>query len=109
MALYQDVYANIDLADVDEFEGEYKPEFEPRIKSDVDMVIDTISATPELSQKFGKIANELPDDFLSAITANAGDLQQFASHVDSGLADELLGLAAKEVALGNGSLLENYL
>ena len=99
----------IDLADADEFDGDYNPEFTPEIKSDIDIVLDNINANTELAPKFNEVVSTLPDDFLSAIGSNAHDLQQFASHVESGLAAELLPQAIKLTSLGQGSLLDNYI
>lgn len=101
--------SKIDLADAEEFEGDYKPEFKAKHKTEVDNVIDDISNNPELATKFSAIAKELPDEFLSAVTSDAGNLQSFAAHVESGLADEILAIAYKQTALGNGTLLENYI
>ena len=100
---------NIDLADADEFEGEYETEFKPTIKTDFDRVVDSIKGDAELAPKFTDVTKDLPDEFLSAVSQDPRDLATFASHVKSGLAQELLEKAAKDTALGKGSLLENYI
>ena len=101
--------SKIDLADADEFEGNYETEFNPVVKSDVDVVLDNIKSNKELSAKFGSVVNDLPDDFLNAIGSDATSLQQFAGHIDSGIAQELLPLAAKAMATKGGTLLDNYI
>ena len=100
---------NIDLADADEFDGDYTPEFEMVKVSEVDNIIADINADTEFAPKFNEVVSTLPDDFLDAIGSNAHDLRQFESHVRSGLAAELLPQAVKMTSLGEGSLLENYI
>jgi len=99
----------MDLADVDEYEGDYETQFEPDVLSEVDVVIQNIGANKELAPKFNEVVNNLPDEFLNAISTNAQDLVQFAGHVESGLAQELIPQAVKNAALNGGTLLENYI
>ena len=103
----------MDLADVDEFEGEYKSEFKPKIKSDIEKVADQISTDKDLASKFSDVVSGIQgqagDDFLAAIGSNAQDLASFASHVKDGIAQELLPQAVKEMAVNGGTLLENYI
>ena len=99
----------IDLAEVDEFDGKYEQKFKPNIKTDFDRVIDSIGNDAELAPKFNEVTKDLPDDFLHSVSQNPNDLAQFASHIKSGLAQELLELAVKDTALGKGTLIENYI
>lgn len=101
--------SKIDLVDVDEFKGDYETQFEPKVLSDVDVVINNISSNKELSAKFNDVIGDLPDDFLSSISDSANDLATFANHVNSGMAQDLIPLASKAAALNGGSLLENYI
>jgi len=100
---------NLDLVDVDEFEGEYEPEAKMEIRDDIDIVLDNMRADTELATKFDGIVETLPDDFLSVIANDPRDLAAFIGQVKSGVAEELLPEAAKQAALGNGTLIDNYI
>jgi hypothetical protein len=98
----------IDLADAEDSEGDYTPEFKVEKKSDVDKAIASISADKELATQFNNTLATVPDDFIASISGDAKDLLRFAGHVKSGIAQELIPLATKASALNGKSLLENY-
>ena len=100
--------SNIDADELTYLEDEYIRGFDPRYDTDVDVIANEIAAQPGLTEKIQSIATRLDDDFVAEITSNAGALKNFARHVDTGLADEILPKAIKEQALNGGSLIEHY-
>ena len=101
--------ANVDVYDLDDEMAEsYTPEFQAQYMSEVDEVAEEIMSNESLAQEFQEVTKSLPEDFIGAIASNPVALRNFAQHVESGLAQEVLPQAMKKVLLEGGDLLTHY-
>ena len=101
--------ANVDVYDLDDEMAEsYTPEFQAQYMSEVDEVAEEIMSNENLAREFQEVTKTLPEDFIGAIASNPVALRNFAQHVESGLAKEVLPQAMKKVLLEGGDLLTHY-
>lgn len=101
--------AKVDPRDLDAEEvGEYIPKFEPKFMTEVDEVAQDIMEDKELHASFTNVVATVPDSFKSAIASNPKALKNFAAHIKSGLAQEVIPMVVKEQALKGGDFLDIY-
>jgi hypothetical protein len=102
---------DVDLIEVEEFDGEYKPQAHlPQAKANTgfDEVITYIDGQEGLTDKVNALTDNLPSDFKDAILASPQALRSFADQVNGGVAQELLPEAYKASLTNGGTLLDNY-
>lgn len=101
--------AKVDVFDLDsEMASQYKGQFEPYIESDVDKVANEILADVEHATTFRNISNNLPRDFMNAVSSNAEALRNFSGHIKSGLAQEIIPMAITAQMRFGGSFMDHY-
>ena len=101
--------AEVDVYDLDDEMAEsYTPEFQAQYMSEVDEVAEEIMSNESLAKDFQEVTKTLPEDFIGAIASNPIALRNFAQHVESGLAQEVLPQAMKKMLLEGGDLLTHY-
>lgn len=99
----------VDVFDLDaEMASQYKGQFEPYIESDVDKVANEILADVEHATTFRNISNNLPRDFMNAVSSNAEALKNFSGHIKSGLAQEVIPMAITAQMRFGGSFMDHY-
>jgi hypothetical protein len=99
----------VDVFDLDsEMASQYKGQFEPYIESDVDKVANEILADVEHATTFRNISNNLPRDFMNAVSSNAEALKNFSGHIKSGLAQEVIPMAITAQMRYGGSFMDHY-
>ncbi len=99
----------VDVLDLEaEMASQYKGQFEPYIESDVDKVANEILADVEHATAFRNISNNLPRDFMNAVSSNAEALKNFSGHIKSGLAQEVIPMAITAQIRYGGSFMDHY-
>ena len=99
----------VDLDDLDEEAAQsYQPQFDIQRQSEVEVVASEILRDEAHANEFKALTNELPQDFVGNIASDPTRLRAFSNHIKSGLAQETIPLAYKDVALNGGSFFEAY-
>ena len=99
----------VDLDDVDEDSAaDYQPQFDIQRQSEVDVVAEEILSDEGHASAFKGIVSELPQDFVGNVASDPTKLKAFSNHIKSGLAQETIPLAYKEVALHGGTFFDAY-
>ena len=101
--------AKVDVYELSEEQADnYRAKFEPQLMTEVDEVAEDILNDVPLHTQFQEVVKTIPDDFKAEIATNPKALRNFANHIKSGLAQEVIPQAIKAQILEGGSFLENY-
>lgn len=104
--------SKIDLADAEEFEGDYTPEFTPKVTTSIEKAIADVRKDDALSSKFSsvveKITGEDGDEFLNLISSDVNNFNAFVDQVKSGVAEEILPIALKKSMLTGAPIADTY-
>lgn len=105
------IMGDVDTLDLEEFDGEYKPEFElpeaPQ-SNGYDEVISWINENDGLYDKVNQYVEMLPSDFSDAVSSSPESLRSFSEQVKDGVAEEILPEAYRRSLTNGQTLLENY-
>lgn len=104
----------LEISKVDQFEIEdgmsenYKPEFKPYIETDIDKVANEIMQDKDLTSQYQNITQQIDKDFVDKVQSNAELLKNFAGHIKSGLAMEIIPQAMTHRMKNGGSFFDAY-
>jgi len=87
----------------------YKQSQNYNMPTEADIVANEIMADKGLHEKFTNAVAVVPKDFVQAITANAEDLRHFKGHLESGLAQEIIPEAMKQMMMKGGKFMDHYI
>ena len=100
---------NVDLDELDEdMAQDYRPQFELQMKSEVEELATEILRDETHATQFKAVSAELPPEFMQSIGQDAQKLRAFSNHIKSGLAQEVIPLVYKDIALNGGSFFDSY-
>ncbi len=99
----------LDLDDIEpEDAGQYQSQFNLQTQSEVEKVAGDILADEVHATAFKHTLSSVPTDFQQEITKDAARLSAFSNHIKSGLAEKVIPLVQKELALKGGNFFEAY-
>ena len=102
--------AKVDVYDMDEdLADSYVPKFSPQEISAVDEVAEEIMSDEKHYTDFRNVVENLPKDFVAAVSVDANALKHLSGQIRSGIAQEVIPIAMKKQMLEGGSFLENYI
>lgn len=99
--------ASIDIYDLNE-EDVYTPEFQPQVMTEIDEIADDIMSNDKLYSDFKNVSSTVPQDFMNEVATNPKALRNFASHIETGLAQKIIPAAMKKQLISGGSFMEHY-
>lgn len=101
---------NIDVLDIEEEKADqYKQGFQISRESEVEIAAGEIMQDAEHADVFRNTIQNIGDeDFVKTISADANKLKAFSSHIKRGLAQKVIPLVKKEMALNGGNFYDNY-
>ena len=104
----------MEIAKVDQFDiedgmkDEYQPQFKPYMENDIDKIANEIMQDSELTKQYQQITGQIDTDFVSKVQGNAELLKNFAGHVKSGLAMEIIPQAMTHRMNNGGTFFDAY-
>lgn len=99
----------ISLDDLDDAKDEeYKTEFDYKEPTAIDQVAEQILSDSTFAEQYRTTAATLPKDFSDAIHSDPVAMENFAKHVKSGLAGEVIPLATKASIVEGIPFMEAY-
>lgn len=101
--------AKVDALDIDEdMARDYKQEFQPYVETDIDKVANDIMQDNELTTQYQNITKQIDTDFVEKVQGNAELLKNFAGHIKSGLAMEIIPQAMTHRMKHGGTFFDAY-
>jgi len=104
--------SKIDVMDVEpEMSEQYKPTMEYTPPTEVDKVASEIIQDTELAQSFQEqtaIIRNYGPEFMEILSTNAGALKDFAGHIKSGIAQEIIPKAIHAMNTSGGTFAQQY-
>ena len=100
---------NIDTMDLDEIDpNSYQAQFQLTEVSPVEKAAEEIMRDETNATAFRNTMSTLPQSFQTEVTSDGERMLAFARHVKSGLAEEIIPLAMKKVAMNGGDFFQAY-
>ena len=100
---------NVDLDEIDADDASsFQPTFNLQQQSEVEQVASGILKDEAHAAAFKQTLTSVPESFQQAITQDAGRLSAFSEHIRSGLAEKVIPMVQKELALRGGDFFQTY-
>ena len=99
----------VDVMEIDEDTSKsYRQQVQYEVPTDVDKVASEILKDEAHATDFRNTFNNLPKDFQSTVSQDAGMLSQFSEHVKSGIAKEIIPKAINASMTNGKPFIQNY-